>query len=299
MKRLPKKAILTAIFCNVLFGSAVPMIKLGYQALHITDDMFSKILFAGVRFFLSGLIVLAVDTCREKKFVQVPKENRKYIISVALIYTFLQYLFNYIGLSNTSGALSSVLVSTSAFLSVIFAHFVYQNDKMNLQKIAGTVIGFVGVVIACSTGENLGRLSFMGEGFILISTTCFVVGSLFNKKATQRNTSFTVTSYNLIIGGGLLAFVGIIGYQGGITLSIAGIGILCYLIMVSSVGFTLWSSLLRKYPIGLLGVYNFVIPVSGGLLSGIILGENVWNIQYLLAFCLVGVGIVTVNFKRE
>ena len=88
----------------------------------------------------------------------------------------------------------------------------------------------------------------------MISALCFVIGSMFNKKATLHNNSFTVTAYNLVIGGGMLIFAGLFGYKGGMVLTLSGVAILIYLIMVSSVGFTLWSRLLQKYPVGKLGV---------------------------------------------
>ena len=48
MNRLPIRAVIAAIFCNVLFGSAFPMIKLGYDYFNISGDVFSKILYAGI-----------------------------------------------------------------------------------------------------------------------------------------------------------------------------------------------------------------------------------------------------------
>ena len=55
MDKLPIKAVLAAIFCGVLFGSAFPAIKLGYAYFSITNDVFSKILYAGIRFFISEI----------------------------------------------------------------------------------------------------------------------------------------------------------------------------------------------------------------------------------------------------
>ena len=122
-----------------------------------------------------------------------------------------------------------------------------------------------------------------------------MIGSVFSKKATEADGSVTATAYNLLIGGFLLIVTGILGYNGEITVNISGVLVLLYLIMVSSVGFTLWSSLLRRYPIGKLSVYNFVIPISGTLLSGFFLRENIFRWQYILALALVSIGIYIVN----
>lgn len=47
-----------ALTCYTLWALAFPFIKLGYQELEIYD-LGSKILFAGIRFLLAGLLVLA------------------------------------------------------------------------------------------------------------------------------------------------------------------------------------------------------------------------------------------------
>ena len=67
MKKLPVSAVLMAIFCNILFGSAIPMIKLGYEQFNISSNIFSPILFAGIRFFISGIFVFLIDWIMHKK----------------------------------------------------------------------------------------------------------------------------------------------------------------------------------------------------------------------------------------
>jgi drug/metabolite transporter (DMT)-like permease len=71
--------------------------------------------------------------------------------------------------------------------------------------------------------------------------------------------------------------------------------VLLYLVVVSSAAVTIWSTLIKNYPIGKLSVYNFIIPVSGTLLSGLSLRENIFIWQYMVSLLLVSVGILTVN----
>lgn len=299
MNKLPGKAVTVAIFCNILFGSAFPMIKLGYELFNISDDVFSKILYAGIRFFISGVIVLIIDSLKQKKFPAVKKGNWINVFFLGLTYTYMQYIFFYLGLSNTTGASGSVVNSASAFIAIILAHFIYPDDKLNFKKIAGCLIGFSGVVIACFANSGVEKISFWGEGLILVAGTFFVIGSAINKKASHLNNSFTVTAYNLLIGGFLLIITGVFGYSGEITVNLPGIIVLLYLILVSSAGFTLWSMLLKNYPIGKLSVYNFVIPVSGTILSGLFLKENIFTWQYIVALLLVSSGICIVNYTLE
>ena len=296
MKKLPLKAVLAAIFCNILFGSAFPMIKLGYEYFNISNDVFSKILYAGIRFFIAGIVVFIIDSVRNGKPSTIGKSNIKNVVLLGVTYTFLQYIFFYVGLSNTTGASGSVVNSASVFFAIILAHFIYPDDKLNFRKIAGCVVGFAGVVLACFAGGEFSGVRFSGEGFILIAGMFFVVGSVINKKASKIDSSFTVTAYNLLVGGFLLIVPGFLRYNGEITVNPIGILVLLYLVLVSSVAVTVWSTLLKTYPIGKLSVYNFIIPVSGTLLSGLFLKENILIWQYGVALLLVSIGIFSVNY---
>lgn len=271
------------------------MIKLGYEYFSISNDVFSQILYAGIRFFVSGIFVFIVSAFMQKGFPKIQKGNCWNIILLALTYTFLQYLFFYIGLSHTMGASASVINSTSVFIAAILAHFIYKDDKLTAKKLIGCLIGFFGVVTACFAGGEKTGFSFWGEGFLLLTALFFVIGSIINKRASKKNSSFTVTAYNLLIGGALLIAVGLFGYNGEMKITPIGVAVLLYLIFVSSVGFTIWSILLSKYPIGSISIFNFIIPVSGTIFSGIFLGENIFTWQYATAAIAVSVGICIVN----
>ncbi len=295
---LPAKAILMAVFCNILFGSAFPMIKIGYECFGIGEDAFVQILFAGIRFLLAGVLVFLVTLGKNRRLPLIAKGNAFNLLSVALFYTFLQYIFFYIGLSHTSGASGSVVNATSTFIAVILAHFIYPDDKLTVGKIVGVLLGFSGVLFATLSGGSMNGFSVTGEGFILISATCFVIGSILNKRATKKNDSFTVTAYNLMLGGALLIVLGLLGAKDSLTFTVTGVLVLLYLSMVSAIGFTIQSTLLRRYPVGQISIYNFVIPVSGTILSSLFLHENIFKWQFLLALMLVCTGIVFVNRKK-
>ncbi|MDO4471393.1 MAG: EamA/RhaT family transporter, partial [Bacillota bacterium] len=65
-----------ALLCCLLWGSAFPCIKIGYELFEIgANDTFSQILFAGVRFTVAGALVILFSSVSAKKFL-VPTERR-------------------------------------------------------------------------------------------------------------------------------------------------------------------------------------------------------------------------------
>lgn len=285
--------VVTAVFCNLLWGSAYPSIKIGYSLFNITDSVAQKLFFAGLRFAAAGIMVLAAAIAVNKKVPVLNRKNAAKITVIGLIYTALQYVFFYIGLSNTTGANGSIVNSSTTFMALAAGYFVYK-EPVGLKKAVGAIIGFAGVLIVF-LGNGIGGVSFTGEGFILIAAACFVAGSMLSKSATVSTDAMTVTGYNLLIGGLVLLAAGIAG--GGVidTVNTKGVLILIYLTFLSAAAFTLWTILLKKSSVGSISVFNFIIPVSGTILSAIFMKENIYNLRYLISLVLVCIGIVLVN----
>src|SRR5699024_6905982 len=68
-----------------------------------------------------------------------------------------------------------------------------------------------------------------------------------------------------------------------------------YMALLSTVAFRVWTILMKYNPVGKVVVYTFTIPIFGAVLSGIILGENMFELKNLIALVLVSAGIIIVN----
>ena len=294
----PVWVVIIAVFCNVLWGSAFPFVKIGYELFQLTTSVSDKLLFAGVRFFLSGVMLLVGYLLIYRKLPSLHKDNIQNVVSLGIVQTTFQYIFFYIGLSNTTSTNGSIVNSTNVFLSAILAHFVYTNDKMTLRKWVGCVIGFCGVIFV-TLGQGSARFALDGEGFIMMAGLMFAIGSVISKKATKKDESWVVTAYNLALGGGILILAGLILGGSLHKITLHGSMVLLYLALLSAISFTLWTMLLTYNNIGKICIYNFVIPVSGTLLSGLVLHENILKLRYLISLICVCTGIFIVNTVKH
>lgn len=289
--------IVAAVICNLLWGSAYPGIKIGYELFNITDSVFQKIFFAGLRFVLAGIMVLAVSIPVNKRVPKLTRSNAGIIALTGLVYTALQYVFFYIGLSNTTGSNGSIVNSSTTFIALIAGHFVYK-ESVGIRKLAGALTGFAGVITVLFSG-GIGGFSFTGEGFILIAAICFVFGSMISKRANRESDAMTVTGYNLLIGGLVLLSAGLLGGGATDTVSAAGIAVLLYLAFLSAAAFTLWTMLIGRVGVGSISSFNFIIPVSGTILSAIFMHENIFDLKYAVSLVLVCAGILLVNLSEK
>lgn len=297
-----KNIVILAVLSCILWGSAYPSIKIGYKMFSVkTNDIPSKLIFAGYRFALAGVIVLLWLMLTKKSVVDFNKKQLGQITILGFGQTALQYMFFYIGMSYTTGVRASIINATGTFVSILLAHFMYKNDKLNYNKMVGCVIGFIGVVIVNLDGQTIGRSSFhfYGEGFIMIAATIFAFAGIYGKRITQNIEASAVTGYQLFIGGIILTVLGYIlgGHLHGFTL--ISTLLLIYMALISSVAFVIWTELLKFNKVGVISVFNFLVPVFGTILSAMFLGENIFNIKILLALILVSYGIYMVYRKGK
>ncbi|AQS08467.1 O-acetylserine/cysteine export protein [Clostridium saccharobutylicum] len=297
-----KSIIILAILCCILWGSAYPAIKAGYSLFNIGENAIgSKLAFAGYRFAIAGILVLLLELATKKNIFEFSKKQFGQIFILGSTQTALQYIFFYVGLSYTTGVRGSIINGTGTFASIILAHFIYKNDKLNFNKILGCIIGFVGVVIVNLNGQSLGGSSFTfkGEGFIMIAAFIFSASSIYGKKITQILEPPIVTGFQLFIGGIILIGLGFCfgGSLSGFT--IKSTLLLIYMALLSSVSFAIWTQLLKYNKVGIISVFNFLVPVFGTLLSAIFLGENIFDIKILISLILVCYGIFLVYRVKE
>lgn len=292
----PAFAVLLAIFCNCLWGSAFPFIKLGYRIFGIeSTDTASILCFAGVRFMLGSLLVLLGSALLQGA---LPKMPRGHVLAeccaLGLWQTTAQYAFYYSAVALLTGAFGGILNSTQSFLGVIFAHFIYGNaDRMTPAKALGCVVGFGGVLVA--TIGNHGSGSAWGVFCMLAATVIFTLSGPWNKAVTKKADSFAVCFINLFAGGLALFVIGS-ALGGRLHMNSAlGVPVLLYLAFICGAGYVLWALLMKNNPVSRIAVFGLVNPIVNVLLSALLNGEPLFEWQYIAALALVCVGIWLVN----
>ncbi|MCR5771115.1 MAG: DMT family transporter [Butyrivibrio sp.] len=302
--RLPI-VIITAIFCCTLWGSASPAIKIGYELFDIAaGDTPSRILFAGTRFIIAGIMVIIFGSLLQKKVLLPKKSSFKYILVLACFQTILQYIFFYMALAHTSGVRGSIINAAGSFFSILLAVYAFKFEKLSARKAAGMIIGFAGVFLCVTGGSSSfleGGFSVQGEGAMLIAAFASAIAGCFIKLFSQKENPVVLSGYQFFIGGIVMAVVGTL-MGGHLTIVSAGsIPLLIYMAFISAGAYTLWGILLKYNPVSTVTVLGFVNPVMGVILSAIFLGEGdeALSVYTLIALVLVSLGIYIINKKKN
>jgi len=138
---------LLAIVACVLWSTAFVGIKIGLK-------YSTPIQFAGIRFVLSGVMILFVVGNLTSYFKKI-KEYFKLILWVSILQTFIQYFFFYLGIERVPGALGAIVIGAGPLFIAILAHFLMPNDKLSWKKFGAIILGILGIVLVILGRGNI------------------------------------------------------------------------------------------------------------------------------------------------
>lgn len=294
MKNKNLKMILLTLLVMALWGTLFPCIKLGYQAFNIDSGSIPSILmFASVRFIVSGLIVCVYSLLRREKIAAPKKKQISNIVIAGLISIVLHYSFLYIGISTTDSSKTALIKQLGALIYVCFAFLFFKEDKFSIIKILGAVIGFLGIV---AINYNSSGVSFStGDILIIMASFCTVFSNIITKKTTSGTSPFWVTGISQLSGGLILLVIALCMGAEFLTFTLESTLVLAYICTASISGYTLWYYVLKHDSLSNMFIIKSAEPLFACLFGALLLGENIFKIQYLIAFILITIGIVLGN----
>lgn len=284
--------ILSALLVMAIWGSLYPAIKIGYTAFNINAESIPDILmFAGIRFLISGIAVsfaLRNDKINDRSDI-------KYILLAGIFSIVLQYAFVYIGLSVSDGSKASIIKQVGILVYVCFAFLFIRNEKFSIYKILGALIGFAGIAVM---GTGGGRFDFsVGDIMIILSSLCMVTANIIIKVKLDGVSSFTITGISQFVGGAVLIVCAFLMGAKMPVFNLRAFGVFAYICIASNVAYILWYNIIKKNNLSNLFIIKFAEPLFACMFSAILLGEDIFKIQYLIAFILVSSGIMLGNKK--
>ena len=288
--------IILALIVSALWGTLYPMIKVGYQTSEIdTKNVASIILYAGLRFFISGILLVIVLAMQKKKLALQKKDAILPILIVSFFTVILQYVLTYTGLSMIESSKSSIL-KQSGFLLLPCVMFLFRKDeKFSVLKVLGASLGFVSVIVLNS--KNMSFFLGVGEIMVIVSSISSAAGQVISKHYYEKMSPAEFVGWGQLFGGLVMVVIGVI-FGGKIgRVDLISIGVLLYMCLASIGANMLWNTLIKYNDMSTLSVLKSADPLFASVFSGLLLSENVLNARFLIALVLIFCAIVLGNIK--
>jgi drug/metabolite transporter (DMT)-like permease len=257
--------IFWAIIACLLWSTAYAGIKLGLQY----DTPFH---FAGVRFIISGLMILPF-TVKPSVYIKMIREHWRVVAWVTLLQTLVNYSLFYHGLNLVPGALGAVIVGSQPLVTAVVASIMHNDDKLSRKKIITIVFGISGVILI-SAGRQAFKfgtaIELLGVLMILVANIATATSNVVVSLKSKGMNPFVLSSASLFIGGVVLYLVSIPiegSPQGPLPMEYWLI--LLWLSFMAAFAFSLWFKLLQRpgVKVSELNLWKFIIPVVGAILS--------------------------------
>jgi len=229
----------------------------------------------------------------------IKKEQGVHLVVLSIVFTVQLSLF-YLGLSMTNASRGILIVNFQPFVVLILANFFIPDDRISIKKTAGLVLGFAGVSIVildhgvASAGIRTGDLLILG------TTILWGINAVYVKRIIDGFQVFHIVLYPMLFSVPLFLLEGFAWdpvMVGQIDLTVLA-ALLYQGLVTAGFGFVVWNYFLKIYGVVTVHSFTFIMPMSGVLLGGLILGEPITT-NILVSLVLIGFGIFIVNYKLK
>jgi Predicted permease, DMT superfamily len=268
-----------------LWGSDTVAIKFGL-------GMCPPLLLAGLRYLIGGAVLLLISAFRSHHF-----KPRDYVPFALLgLISSVEFGCMYTGIQYLSAGLSAILYNTCPIWVALFAWSLL-GETLNLKKVIGFAIGFLGVVFIFATGLTVDHVNtevLSGAVLLILAALGYALVTIGFKKIPKNR--------DLLLGNGVLlltsSFVLLplsLSENFSICPDLKFISLLLFLALVNSAfGITIYFYILKRREASKVAPYIFLTPISTVILSILLLGESLTLTNSIGMICIC-LGIYVVN----
>ena len=290
------KTIFAALLTMLLWGSLFPMVKLGFSSYGV-ESTADILLFAGIRFVICGVVICLFAALKDKSSYRPVGNSLLPILLSGVFAIVLHYGFTYTGLLLTDSSKTALIKQIGVLFYVCFSFLFVKDDHPSIKKTVAVLVGFLGIVVL-----NISSVGFsfsVGDVLILCASFCTVFSNVISKKVFAKVSPITSTGVSQLFGGIVLLLVGI-AMGGKVQFSFdASLWIMVYICVASIVSYCLWFEIVKGGELSRLFIIKFAEPIFACIFGALILNENIWRIQYLIAFLLISGSIWFSNTKSK
>jgi len=285
----------------VVWGSTYFAIRLGVRPEH--GAAFPPLVYAGVRFTIAGLILLAVTVRRPAPDGRPDPLGRRQWASGAAIGVALLLGGNgvvSVAEQRIPSGIAALVVATVPIWAALLGA-AWGQERVTLRHAAGLVLGFAGVA-ALVAGTGSGKVAVTGLLLVLAASLSWAAGSVWSRTAPTTRRPLVTTGVEMLAGGlGCFAVGFATGEGHDLHLTEVSVGVwlaLAYLVVFGSLlAYTAYIWLLRSAPLSLVTTYAYVNPLVAILLGTAFLGEP-FTARTLIATVLITAGVMLIVTRR-
>lgn len=199
----------------------------------------------------------------------------------------------------TSG-LAAVLQASAALFTLIVAHFVFADERITPQKIAGLITGFIGVLVLFG-GEMNGENSLAGMAGMVAASFCYATFTTYSRKIIQGNIPpVMIAGSSMVVAAAVTAPLALFSPEGFTPLatvsSQAIISMVVLGLLNTFIAYLFFYFIVSELGAARASMVTYIVPVVGVVLGAVFLQEVV-GLPLVIGGGLIFAGIGIVNLR--
>ncbi len=159
----------------------------------IATYSFGPITIAFLRVFFGAIPLLIICFYRKIKIEAFSKDWR-WFAAIGFINLALPFFLIAYGIQNVQSNLAAILMASTPLSATILSHFFTKNEKINLLKSIGILLGFSGILFLFTDKILFNENNIWSVLIILLASTFYVVGGVLTLKISNKSNENVTTS---------------------------------------------------------------------------------------------------------
>ena len=260
----------------------------------IATYSFGPVTIAFLRVFFGAIPVLLLCYYKNIK-IEAFSKDWHWFAMIGFINLVAPFFLIAYGVKSVQSNLAAILMSSTVLSSTVLGHFYTKNERFDLTRTIGVLIGFSGIIYLFSDNLLITENNFISALLILLGATCYVVGGLLTLKISKKkneNVTGSILIWATII---LIPLVSLIEQPWNSTPRLDSTISVIYLGLVSTgVAWLLRFKILTTNGLIFQSQVSYLIPIFGVILGYIFLDEII-TLKVLVSLFAVIVGIYFVK----
>ena len=260
----------------------------------IATYSYGPLTIAFLRIFFGAIPVILL--CYFKKIkIEAFSKDWYWFASIGIINLVIPFFLIAYGMQKIQSNLAAILMASTPLTAAAMAHFFTKNEKINLIKSLGVLVGFSGIVFLFSDNLLINTNNFFSAFLILFGSCFYVLGGLLTLKISNKENENVTAS--ILIWGTLVLFPISLFFEQpwNLTPRLDSTLSLIYLgVFSTGIAWLLRFYILKHNGLVFQAQVAYLIPIFGVILGFLILNEAITP-KVIISLIAVIIGIYIVK----
>lgn len=259
---------------------------------------FSPVAIATYRIAFAAILLLLVCQWKGQK-VDLNTRTLYLFAAIGLLNSVVPFSLIGWGQLRIDSATTAILLTSSPFITLLLSHFMTRDDRFTWNKLAGLIIGFLGVFVLLWNGVVEGSGGFPGMLAVIVAAACYSLSSILIRRLGKMP-SLVLVAGTLAAGALVLVPVLLIYYPPWQQpYQASSLMALLYLALgPTAIAYVLRAQIVQINGAVFMSNVGYLIPLFAVLWGWLFLGQHP-SVLMWLALALVLVGIALGQWQRS